>query len=257
MAGNGHLPNRKSSIENKKGDPMLKLNFKRAALVVMAFFTLFGSLNAGPLAGRTAAPTGYLFVGYSTPTDGLIPGVVVYKIREDGSLSGAWTNGEAGGRVMNETARSANAGVGLEGVYETTGTNPNGSEYRGKLNIERVSDKVYTLIWSNSDRGTGILAGDTLVVGYGAGAGVALYVLNADGSAEGFWTTATDEGRVGTENFGASKLTGDHATRGTRPDGGAYSANLTIDVVSKSTNVYRLKWDTGHQGVGIYLKSKN
>ncbi len=235
---------------------MRKLNFKRAALVVMAFFTLFGSLNAGPLAGRAVAPTGYLFVGYSTPSDGLIPGVVVYKLREDGSLSGAWTNGEAGGRVMSETARPVKPGNDIEGTYETTGTNPNGGEYRGQVTVSRIGDKVYSLVWSNSDRGTGILAGDTLVVGYGAGAGVVLYVLNADGSAEGFWTTAADEGRVGTENFGASKLNGDHSTRGIRPDGGPYSGTVSIDVVSKSNNVYRLKWDSGHQGVGIYLKSR-
>jgi hypothetical protein len=235
---------------------MPKFLLKRTALVLVALCTLFGSLNAGPRPGGAPAATGYLFVGYGDPQDGQIPGVVVYTVRRDGSLSGIWTYGEAGGRVMTETAVRNGDGNGIEGNFATSGSNPNGQEYKGQMSIRKIGEKVYSLNWSNGDRGTGILAGDTLVVGYGANSGVVVYILQSDGSAEGFWTTAADEGRVGTETFGPSDLTGDHATRGTRPDGGDYSGQLVIQSVSKSTGVYRLKWDSGHQGVGIYVRSK-
>ncbi|MFQ3581848.1 MAG: hypothetical protein SNJ49_08095 [Chloracidobacterium sp.] len=195
--------------------------------------------------------TEYLMVGYAPK--GRVPGVVVYR-NDGGTLRGKWTNGQAQGRILTETAIPQTLTEGIEGTYETTGTNPDGRTYRGKLGIRKVGDKVYTLAWTNGDTGIGILAGQVLVVGYGDQAGVALYALKADGSGEGGWTTVATDGGIGREQFfGGGGLTATHRTAGTLPNGTAYEATVTI---TKEGNTYRLVWSTGEVGIGLLTTAK-
>lgn len=193
----------------------------------------------------------YLMVGYAPK--GRIPGVAVYR-NDGGTLRGKWTNGQAQGRILTETAVPQSLTDGIEGVYETTGVNPDGRTYRGKLGIRKIGDKVYALAWTNGDTGVGILAGRVLVVGYGEQAGVALYAVKPDGSGDGGWTTVAADGGIGREQFfGGGGLTATHRTKGVLPDGAPYEATVTI---TKEGNAYRLVWSTGEVGVGLLTTAR-
>ncbi len=206
---------------------------------------------AGTVRAQDAGRTEYLMVGY-TPK-GRVPGVAVYR-NENGTLRGRWTNGQAQGRILTETAVPQSLTDGIEGTYETTGTNPDGRMYRGKLGIRKLGDKVYLLAWTNGETGVGILAGQVLVVGYGEQPGVALYALKADGSGDGGWTTLEMQGGIGREQFyGGGGLTATHRTKGMLPTGQPYEAAVTI---TREGNAYRLAWSTGEVGVGLLTTAR-
>ncbi|MCS7081112.1 MAG: hypothetical protein NZ585_13825 [Chloracidobacterium sp.] len=200
---------------------------------------------------QTGERTEYLMVGYAPK--GRIPGVVVYR-NDGGTLRGKWTNGQARGRILTETAVPESLTNGIEGTYETTGVNPDGRTYRGKLGVRKIGDKVYTLAWTNGDTGIGILAGQVLVVGYGEQAGVMIYALRKDGGGDGGWTTVAAAGGIGREQFfGGGGLTATHRTKGTLPNGAPYEGMVTI---TKEGNTYRLVWSTGEVGIGLLTTAK-
>ncbi len=211
------------------------------------------ALLPAPTGARSQAEgrTEYLMVGYAPK--GRIPGVAVYR-NEDGTLRGRWTTGQAQGRILSETATPEALADGIEGAYATTGANPDGRAYRGKLGIRKIADKVYALTWTNGDTGIGLLAGQALIVGYGEQAGVALYALKPDGSGDGGWTTVAAGGGIGRERFyGGGGLTATHRVAGTRPDGTPYEATVTI---TKEGSAYRLAWSTGEVGIGLLTAAR-
>lgn len=55
----------------------------------------------GQACAQDAGRTEYLMVGYTSK--GRVPGVAVYR-NENGTLRGRWTNGQAQGRILTETA---------------------------------------------------------------------------------------------------------------------------------------------------------
>src|SRR5258706_2748005 len=103
-------------------------------------------------------------VAFANGENGKGCGVVDYEIRSDGALDGKWgywgTN-EAG---TGKTARTG--GSGLEGDYDATGRNPDGKEYRAKLNVEPAGN-LYRFVWSNNTDGVGIKQGTNIAVGIG------------------------------------------------------------------------------------------
>ena len=84
-----------------------------------------------------------------------------------------------------------NAGaLALEGNYNCTGTNPDGSGYRGTTTVTRISHNRYSLNWSIGTQtftATGALEGNTLTVDWGQTSPV-IYRVQANGTLEGTWS---------------------------------------------------------------------
>ncbi len=86
----------------------------------------------------------------------------------------------------------------LVGTYRVTGTNPDGSSYRGTLTIE-AQGETYSLIWEVGNTlttGVGLRQGDVLSGGWDCG--VVTYQIQGDGSLEGVWALC-GERHIGTE----------------------------------------------------------
>jgi len=81
----------------------------------------------------------------------------------------------------------------VAGKYAGTGTNADGSAYKCAVEITRAGN-VYKVGWYFDGKlgyeGTGILKGNTFVVGFAneRGYGVVAYTVKPDGSLDGTWT---------------------------------------------------------------------
>lgn len=76
----------------------------------------------------------------------------------------------------------------LVGSYKVEGRNPDGSSYKGSLEIS-VNDNVANFNWaigSQKFRGQGSLIGNVLVVNWGDAAPV-IYTIDLDGNLTGTW----------------------------------------------------------------------
>lgn len=122
-------------------------------------------------------------------------GVVLYKVNNDGTLTGRWTIPGANEGEGTEAATGGKAGE-LEGEYSVKGSNPNGrGGYEGKLSIKKTGD-TYQLRWTLPGtppyKGVGLRVGDSLYVGWGTDKepyAVIAYTFKGT-SAEGLWTIA-------------------------------------------------------------------
>ena len=144
----------------------------------------------------------------------------------------------------------------IAGKYNVTGTNPNGTGYRGTLQIIPHGD-VYQFRWTAGTQydGVGVVNGDVVAVSFAAGAngkgcGVIDYLIRNDGSLVGRWGYwGTDE--AGNENatrIGGSDLAGEYDATGKNPSGTNYKAKLTVEPAG---NLYRFVWSNNTDGVGI------
>jgi TolB-like protein len=80
----------------------------------------------------------------------------------------------------------------IEGQYNVTGRNPNGTTYRGIVNITK-KDETYMLVWktgSSTFSGSGYLEGNVLTVQWGAPYPV-IYTVRPDGILDGIWNNGT------------------------------------------------------------------
>jgi hypothetical protein len=128
-------------------------------------------------------------VSYSNPGEsGKGCGVVLYKIASDGSLDGKV--GYWGSNTMQtEHGTKKKAGPDLDGVYDITGKNPEGKEYKGTLTVIQSGDG-YTFDWDtgNTLSGFGIKADNYVAVGFGGQkCSFVGYDVTADGTLEGKW----------------------------------------------------------------------
>jgi hypothetical protein len=130
-------------------------------------------------------------VSYTDGTDGKGCGVVLYQIKEDGTLQGKigyWGVNEA----EIETARRKGGG-GLEGEYSIKGTNPKGDDYAGKLAVSKAGEG-YKFKWDagQSFEGFGIRGGNMIAVGFGGKQCAFVgYDINEDGTLDGKWGNAS------------------------------------------------------------------
>jgi hypothetical protein len=96
---------------------------------------------------------------------------------------------------------AANA-VDLGGTYDVQGSNPNGTKYSGTAEIVVTSENTCRITWSVGNQSSGICMrnGDAFAAGYvlGEKVGLIIYEMNDDGTLDGLWTIADQEG-VGTE----------------------------------------------------------
>jgi outer membrane lipoprotein-sorting protein len=136
-----------------------------------------------------------LEVAYSSNPDF---GLVVYKV-SGGKLFGDVTGSRQGMQFRHENLEGP---AGLNGIYRIVDAEGvNGVEYSGTVEI-RPFGEVYNLTWTigeyNYD-GVGILEGNRLVVGWGAGVGVIHYVIKGN-ELKGRWA-ASGANRKGVEDL--------------------------------------------------------
>lgn len=91
------------------------------------------------------------------------------------------------------------------GLYDVTGTNPDGSAYEGRLVLNQVGIVSWQVVWEVSgDRieGIGMSAGNVFSVTYQLGqrTGLGIFNVNADGFMSGQWTVFGSSG-IGTESL--------------------------------------------------------
>lgn len=156
--------------------------------------------NAGKQYDGIGVPNGgVVAVAFTGGASGKGCGVVSYKILADGTLDGVW--GYWGLNESGTEKAERTSGSGVEGEYNTTGTNPNGNGYKGKLTVaSRASG--YTFAWSNNTSGFGVRQGDTLSVGLGGSrCAFVAYEIKPDGTLDGIW------GGYGTDKTGTEKAT--------------------------------------------------
>jgi hypothetical protein len=143
----------------------------------------------------------------------------------------------------------------LGGIYRASGTNPDGSPYRGMVVLRRERDSV-TLTWWIGEQvlhGTGRLAGKTLVVNWGDKDPV-IYTLSDGGVLDGAWAdgSATETlVRIATPASESRPLRlGNYKAEGRNPNGTRYSGTVTL---TKRRDVYQLSWavgNTSYEGSG-------
>jgi hypothetical protein len=144
----------------------------------------------------------------------------------------------------------------IAGSYGVTGTNEDGSSYRGDLEIIKHGD-VYQFRWlaGNQYDGVGIVNGNVVAVAFtgganGQGCGVVSYRIPSAGTLDGKW------GYWGLDKSGTEKavrtagsgLTGSYNVTGTNPNGSAYKVKLMIEAVGAG---YRFVWTNGSSGFGV------
>jgi len=144
----------------------------------------------------------------------------------------------------------------IAGKYNIVGTNPNGSVYRGALEVIEHGD-VYQFRWNagNQYDGVGVVNGNVVAVSFaggpnGTGCGVVDYNIQSDGSLIGRWGNwGKDE--AGTENAtrtSGSGLAGEYDATGKNPNGTAYKVKITVEPAG---NLYHFVWSNNTDGVGI------
>lgn len=89
--------------------------------------------------------------------------------------------------------------VALDGVYRSEGVNPDGTKYRGTVEIAK-DDQTYLVRWlarQVTSIGIGIVRGDVLAVSYytGTNIGVALYHIEKGPRLTGEWTVLGADGQ--------------------------------------------------------------
>lgn len=146
--------------------------------------------------------------------------------------------------------------TGVAGDYAITGTNADGSTYRGTLSVEERRG-AYAFEWEagRSYTGLGVQQGDVVAVGFGAaGCGAAAYRMTS-GGLDGVWAMPSVDG-PGTERATrtagtAGEAPGAYTTAGANADGAAYTGALEVDARG---NAYALAWngaDGTAAGIGL------
>jgi hypothetical protein len=151
----------------------------------------------------------------------------------------------------------------LQGTFDISGTNLDGSAYTGTLNLalndsynsNSVKVDVYDATWGDGSTGTGMLLANMLATSFGSGkCGAVFYTINSDMSLDGLWLTV-DTKKIGTETItptdARSSLGGTYQVNGTNPDGSAYTG--TFELIQQG-DVWQIIWDIAgntFDGVGI------
>lgn len=162
----------------------------------------------------------------------------------------------------NEPAKNANTAnptVALPeigGKYNVLGSNPNGTTYKGTLEVIPHGG-VYQFRWNAGMQydGVGVQNGDIVAVAFangadGKGCGVIDYAITSDGALDGkwgYWGVNESGSETGTRTSG-SALEGEYNVTGKNPDGRAYKAKLSVEPAG---NLYKFSWSNNTEGIGI------
>jgi hypothetical protein len=135
-------------------------------------------------------------VSYTDGPNGKGCGVVLYKIGADGSLDGR--SGYWGVNSAETEKGTRKSGSDLDGTYEIAGTNVEGKEYKGTLDIKKDGEG-YAFTWNagNTFSGFGVKQGDKAIAGFGGKqCAFVAYDIKPDGTLDGKW------GGQGNKSFG-------------------------------------------------------
>jgi hypothetical protein len=153
---------------------------------------------------------------------------------------------------------AANPTIKLEGRYSVSGTNPDGGQYLGSLEVVPRGN-VYQFRWNAGTQydGIGVRNGKIVAVAFasgsdGSGCGVVDYTLLSDGTLEGIWgywgTSAS--GTETARHLTGSGLAREYAATGTNPDGRRYQVNISVQPAGRG---YKFTWSNNSEGFGIRL----
>src|SRR5256885_7488680 len=155
--------------------------------------------------------------------------------------------------TSSSTSTTKSASPDIAGKYSVTGTNPNGSAYKGELEVIKHGD-VYQFRWSGgaSYDGVGVQLGDVIAVAFttgenGKGCGVVDYTITDDGATLdgkwGYW--GTDE--AGTEKAkrtAGSGMIGKYDGTGANPDGKQYKVQIAVVPAGSG---YKFTWSNNSE----------
>ena len=94
----------------------------------------------------------------------------------------------------------------MAGAYSVAGANFDGSAYAGTVVVTATSDTTYSVVWTTGQdqvsQGIGMSDGHAFAAAYvlNEAAGLAIYEVHQDGSLEGHWTVAGQNG-IGAETW--------------------------------------------------------
>ena len=184
--------------------------------------------------------------------------VCVIACKSTGSTSSTSSSQTSSSNSGSSTSssKSTTAPPNIAGKYNVTGTNPNGSAYKGTLEVIPHGD-VFQFRWSagNQSDGVGVVNGDVVAVAFASGAngkgcGVVDYTINGDGSLDGkwgYWGTDESGTETATRTSGSS-LEGEYDGTGKNPTGTTYKVKITVEPAG---NLYHFTWSNNTDGVGI------
>jgi hypothetical protein len=135
-------------------------------------------------------------VSYTEGPNGKGCGVVLYKIGADGSLDGK--SGYWGVNSAETEKGTRKSGSDLDGTYDIAGTNVEGKDYKGTLEIKKDGEG-YEFRWNagSAFSGFGIKEGDKAIAGFGGKqCAFVAYDIKPDGTLDGKW------GGQGNNSFG-------------------------------------------------------
>ncbi len=144
----------------------------------------------------------------------------------------------------------------ISGSYTITGTNENGSLYKGALEVIKHGD-VYQFRWNAGRQydGVGVPNGGVVAVAFtegsdGKGCGVVSYRIVGDGTLDGKWGYwgLNESGTEKATRASGSGLAGDYKTVGKNPNSSEYKGALTV---SSKAGGYTFAWDNEATGFGI------
>jgi hypothetical protein len=153
-------------------------------------------------------------------------------------------------------SNSVSPAPNIAGKYNVIGTNPNGSGYRGTLEVFARGD-VYQFRWNAGTQydGVAIQNGNIAAVAFangpdGKGCGVIDYDIQGDGTLNGKWGYwgVNEAGKETATRTAGGGLEGEYDAAGKNPDGREYKAKLTVEPAG---NLYRFVWSNNTDGIGI------
>ncbi len=156
----------------------------------------------------------------------------------------------------NSSSTSKAPAPDIAGKYNITGSNPDGGNYKGTLEVIKRGD-VYQFRWNAGTQydGVGVQNGNIIAVAYangsdGKGCGVIDYDIASDGALNGKWGYwgVNEAGNESATRTSGSSLVGEYDATGKNPDGKQYKAHLTVEPAG---NLYRFAWSNDTDGIGI------
>jgi hypothetical protein len=156
----------------------------------------------------------------------------------------------------NSNAQEHAAPPDISGDYTIVGTNEDGSQYRGALEVIKHG-AVYQFRWNAGRQydGIGVPNGNVVAAAFtggsnGKGCGVVSYQVLAGGTLDGRWGYwgVNESGTEKATRTSGSDLAGDYNVTGTNPNGSGYKAELSV---TPKGGGYKFAWSNNTSGFGI------
>src|SRR5215471_11772288 len=172
------------------------------------------------------------------------------------STSNSTNNKDDAKNTNSSDSKSNAAPPDIAGNYNITGTNPDGGQYKGTLEVIMRGD-VYQFRWNAGTQydGIGIQNENIVAVAFangadGKGCGVVDYDIRSDGSLKGKWGYwgVNEAGTESARRTSGSGLAGEYDATGKNPDGKTYRAHLTVEPAG---NLFHFTWSNNTDGVAI------